>query len=149
MASRITIPARQGKAITLRCGQHVKVINTHSQRVVDTWTFNSAMLTGCMSMEHARTALGRIMVRVGDSLITNQRSPILMFARRAWTTGANTGALRLSPPTSFLLRFFLCRTSLCRRMVMYAPRWLSCTGRCQRSCVRMSLTTLILIMKCS
>ena len=77
MASLITIPARQGKAITLRRGQHVKVINTHGQQVVDTWAFNSTALTECMSMEHTRTALSRIMVRVGDSLVTNQRRPIL------------------------------------------------------------------------
>ncbi len=77
MASLITIPARQGKAITLRRGQHVKVLNTHGQQVVDTWAFNSAALTECMSMEHTRAALSRIMVRVGDSLVTNQRRPIL------------------------------------------------------------------------
>jgi uncharacterized protein YcgI (DUF1989 family) len=77
MPSLITIPARQGKAMTLRRGQHVKVINTHGQQVIDTWAFHSAALTECMSMEHTRTALSRIMVRVGDSLVTNQRRPIL------------------------------------------------------------------------
>src|SRR5437763_3818624 len=77
MAALITIPARQGKAMTLRRGQHVKVINTHGQQVVDTWAFNSAALTECMSMEHTRTALSRIMVRTGDSMVTNQRRPIL------------------------------------------------------------------------
>ena len=75
--SRITIPARRGKAITLKDGQHVKVINTYGQQVVDTWAFNSTDLTECMSMEHTRTALHRITVRVGDSLVTNQRRPIL------------------------------------------------------------------------
>ena len=88
MASLITIPARQGKAMTLRRGQHVKVINTHGQQVVDTWAFNSAVLTEHMSMEHTRTALSRIMVRVGDSLVTNQRRPILTLVEDhlAWHT---------------------------------------------------------------
>jgi uncharacterized protein len=76
-ASRITIPARRGKAITLKGGQHVRVINTHGQQVIDTWAFNSTDLSECMSMEHTRTALSRITVRVGDSLVTNQRRPIL------------------------------------------------------------------------
>jgi uncharacterized protein YcgI (DUF1989 family) len=76
-AVRITIPARRGKAITLMRGQHVKVINTHGQQVVDTWAFNGADLSECMSMEHTRTALSRIHVHVGDSLVTNQRRPIL------------------------------------------------------------------------
>ena len=76
-ASCITIPARRGKAITLKRGQHVKVINTHGQQVVDTWAFNSTDLSECMSMEHTRTALSRIRVHVGDSLVTHQRRPIL------------------------------------------------------------------------
>ena len=34
-----TIPARRGKAALVKQGQHVKVINTHGQQVVDTWAF--------------------------------------------------------------------------------------------------------------
>ena len=75
--SFITIPARRGKALTLTRGQHIRVINTHGQQVIDTWAFNSADLSECMSMEHTRTALSRIWVRPGDSLVTNHRRPIL------------------------------------------------------------------------
>lgn len=76
-ASLITIPARKGKAAILEVGQEVKVINTHGQQVVDTWAFNRDDLTECLSMEHTRAALSRIMARVGDSLVTNRRRPIL------------------------------------------------------------------------
>ena len=76
-ASLITIPARRGKAMRLTRGQHLKVINTHGEQVVDTWAFNSADLKEFMSMEHTRTALNRIRVHVGESLVTNQRRPIL------------------------------------------------------------------------
>ncbi len=76
-SSRITIPARRGKTVPLKRGQHIKVINTHGQQVVDTWAFNSAALSECMSMEHTRTALSRIHMHIGDSLVTNQRRPIL------------------------------------------------------------------------
>ena len=76
-ASRTTIPARRGKAAYLHQGQQVRVINTHGQQVVDTWAFNREDLSECMSMEHLRTALGRIMVNVGDALVTNWRRPIL------------------------------------------------------------------------
>lgn len=75
--SLITIPARRGKAIRLQRGQHVKVINTHGQQVVDTWAFHSANLAECMSMAHTRAALLRLHVRVGESLVTNRRRPIL------------------------------------------------------------------------
>ena len=72
-----TIPARGGRAAFVRSGQHVKVINTHGQQVVDTWAFNQADLREFMSMEHSRTALDRIMADVGDSMVTNHRRPIL------------------------------------------------------------------------
>ena len=70
-------PGTPGKAMRLQRGQHVKVINTHGQQVVDTWAFNSADLTEGMSMEHTRAALLRLCVQVGESLVTNQRRPIL------------------------------------------------------------------------
>ena len=73
----VTIPARKGKAALVEAGQRVKVINTHGQQVVDTWAFSRDSLTEFMSMEHTRTALASIMPRVGDSLVTNRRRPIL------------------------------------------------------------------------
>ena len=75
--SLITIPARKGKAAVLDKGQRVRVINTHGQQVVDTWAFARPDIAEFMSMEHSRTALSRIMARVGDSMVTNRRRPIL------------------------------------------------------------------------
>jgi uncharacterized protein len=73
----VTIPARKGKAVFLTKGQQVKIINTHGQQVIDTWAFNRTDLTECMSMEHSRASLSRIMAKVGDSMVTNRRRPIL------------------------------------------------------------------------
>ena len=75
--STITIPARKGKAAFARKGDGVKLINTHGQQVVDTWAFNRDDLREYMSMEHSRVALGRLMARVGDTMVTNLRRPIL------------------------------------------------------------------------
>jgi uncharacterized protein YcgI (DUF1989 family) len=55
----------------------VRVINTHGQQVIDTWAFNRHDLTECLSMEHSRASLGRIMARIGDGLVTTRRRPIL------------------------------------------------------------------------
>ena len=66
-ASPIEIPARRGKAALVARGQGVRIINTHGQQVVDTWAFRRDDLTEFMSMEHSRTALGRIMPAVGQS----------------------------------------------------------------------------------
>ena len=72
-----TIPARRGAAAFASQGQHVKVINTHGQQVVDTWAFRRDDPTEFMSMEHPRTAMGRIMPTLGQSMATNYRRPIL------------------------------------------------------------------------
>src|SRR4029434_3797099 len=72
-SSLVTIPARKGKAAMLARGQQVKIINTHGQQVIDTWAFNRADLTECLSTEHSRAALSRIMARVGDSMVTHPR----------------------------------------------------------------------------
>jgi uncharacterized protein YcgI (DUF1989 family) len=73
----VEIPARRGKAAAVVQGQHVKVINTHGEQVVDTWAFNRADLTEFMSMEHTRAHSLHIVPRVGDVLRTNRRRPIL------------------------------------------------------------------------
>jgi uncharacterized protein YcgI (DUF1989 family) len=53
------------------------VINTYGQQVIDTWAFNRDDLAECMSMEHSRTTLGRIVFQVGDTLVTTRRQSIL------------------------------------------------------------------------
>ena len=73
----IEIPARRGKAVRVRKGQRIKVINTKGQQVVDTWAFNADNLHELMSMEHSRVAIGHILPAVGDALVTNRRRPIL------------------------------------------------------------------------
>ena len=82
-ASLITIEARRGKAAFVDRGQHVKLINTHGQQVVDTWAFNRHDMTESMSMEHSRTALGRIMAPTGTSMVTNHRRAILTLMEDA------------------------------------------------------------------
>ena len=77
MSERIMIPARKGKAAFLDRGQTVQVINTYGEQVVDTWAFNRADLTEHMSMEHTRAHTLRLIPRVGDTLRSNQRRPML------------------------------------------------------------------------
>ena len=72
-----TIPARKGVAAPLQRGQRLTVVNTHGSQVVDCWAFNRADLVEFMSMEHCRVELGRAVPRIGDSMVTNKRRPIL------------------------------------------------------------------------
>jgi len=73
----IEIPARRGKAVRLRRGQTIRVVNTAGQQVVDTWAFCAGDIAEFMSMEHSRVAIGRIIPGIGDTLVTNRRQPIL------------------------------------------------------------------------
>ena len=77
MSSSILIPARGGTAVHVKAGQTIKVINTHGDQVVDTWAFSTADPKEFMSMEHTRPTILRITPKVGDSMLTNKRRPIL------------------------------------------------------------------------
>lgn len=79
--STVTIPARKGKAAFAARGQHVRVINTHGNQVVDTWAFYRHDLEEFMSMEHSRTQTTKMFWDVGDSLVTNHRRPIVTIVK--------------------------------------------------------------------
>ena len=71
------IPAARGKAVAVRSGQRITVINSHGSQVLDTWAFNADDLAEHMSMAHTRSFNSTIYPRVGDALVTNRRRPIL------------------------------------------------------------------------
>jgi len=73
----ILIPARSGRAVRAARGAVLDVINTHGTQVVDFWALCPPDLSEHLSMEHTRTAIGRLMPRVGDALVSNLRRPLL------------------------------------------------------------------------
>jgi hypothetical protein len=75
----VTVPAGHGKATRLRAGQKVKLVNTHGRQVVDCWAFNAYDLREYMCMEGTRVWNQRINPKVGDTLVTTQRRPILVL----------------------------------------------------------------------
>ena len=75
----ITIPARCGTAARMSAGQHVRVINTHGQQVVDTWAYAQSDPGEFMSMEHSRGHIGTIFPSTGSVMRTNRRRPVLSF----------------------------------------------------------------------
>lgn len=76
-ADLVELPAREGRAVRLKAGQSLQIINTHGTQVVDTWAFNAKDGTEFMSMEHFRASTGRIFPHVGDGLMSNHRRPLL------------------------------------------------------------------------
>lgn len=71
------VPAREGRAASLKAGDCIQVINTHGKQVVDTWAFNPQDLSEYMSMEHSRGAYLKLYPEVGDTLVSNHRRPML------------------------------------------------------------------------
>src|SRR5579859_5138298 len=63
---RYLVPARQGRAVRLVQGQHLRIINTYGTQVCDTWAFNSAIPHEFLSMEHVRPWINHLTPRVGD-----------------------------------------------------------------------------------
>lgn len=82
------IPARKGVGAHVRKGQTIKVVNTNGFQVVDTWAFGTEDPGEFMSMEHCRSTMGRLRPRVGDSMVTNRRRPILTVLEDT-TTGVH------------------------------------------------------------
>ena len=75
-----TVPARKGRAVRLRQGESIKIINTHGHQVCDTWAFSAEDPTEFLSMEHTRPTIGCIFPTKGHFLHSNRRRPILFFA---------------------------------------------------------------------
>ena len=71
------IPARGGKAVSIRQDQAVKVVNTHGEQVVDTWAFRANDVTEFMSMDATRATICKIRPSVGNSYYSNRRNAIL------------------------------------------------------------------------
>ncbi|MBL10554.1 MAG: aminomethyltransferase [Acidiferrobacteraceae bacterium] len=74
---QITIPARGGKAVSIKKGRIVKVINTSGHQVVDTWAFNAEDTSEFMSMDATRATICKLRAGIGDSYYTNRRRAIL------------------------------------------------------------------------
>jgi uncharacterized protein len=77
MGEHTLIPARRSKGAFVDRGGIIKLINTYGYQVVDVWAFNRYDLHEFMSMEHCRASLMALFPKVGQSLVTNKRRPIL------------------------------------------------------------------------
>jgi uncharacterized protein YcgI (DUF1989 family) len=74
-----TVPARNGRAVRVKAGQTIRIINTHGTQVCDTWIFNANHLDEFLSFEHVRASLDKVIPHAGDPLMTNHRRPIAEF----------------------------------------------------------------------
>ena len=76
---RYQIPARNGRAVRLKKGETLRIINTHGSQVCDFWAFNADDLREFLSMEHLRGMIEGTIPKAGQSLYSNRRRPIMRF----------------------------------------------------------------------
>ncbi len=75
--SLTTLQARYGVAIPVDRGHELVIVNTHGTQAIDAWALNRANLNEFLSMEHTRSRLSRVIPRVGDTMVSNRRAPML------------------------------------------------------------------------
>jgi len=78
--AHLEVPAGQGRAIRVRAGDTVQVIDVDGAQVGDVFAFAAADTTEYLSASHTRTATGRLFPRIGEQFVTNRRRPILTLA---------------------------------------------------------------------
>jgi uncharacterized protein YcgI (DUF1989 family) len=82
-ASTSVLRARHGTAVRLATGQRLEVVNLQGGQVVDMWALGdgSAGDDEYASMEHTRTALSRLVPRVGDGIYSTRRRVLLTLVQ--------------------------------------------------------------------
>ncbi len=71
------LAARTGVALPVAAGSTVEIINPGGSQVVDTWALCLPRGDGHLSVDHTRAMLGRLVPRVGDTLYSDHREPVL------------------------------------------------------------------------
>jgi uncharacterized protein len=78
--SRTVVPAGAGRAVTLRAGQQVRVVDVEGGQVGDVFAYAADDPTEHLSASHTRTHTSRLFPHVGEAFVTNRRRPILTLA---------------------------------------------------------------------
>lgn len=73
----IQVPAREGRAIQLRQGDRVRVIDLDGGQVGDVFAFSQVDITEYHSAAHTRAKISRLFPLPGEVFVTNKRRPIL------------------------------------------------------------------------
>lgn len=74
---RLTVPGAYARTFKVARGQYVAVIDVKGGQCGDFWAIDATNLDLFLSPPHTWIHLGRIQPRVGDTLVTNRRAPVL------------------------------------------------------------------------
>jgi uncharacterized protein YcgI (DUF1989 family) len=73
----IVLPARRGKAVRLRAGRRLRLVNPYGVQAVDLWAFVDGDIGEHLSMEHFRSVHSTIFATVDTPLVSNAQRPLL------------------------------------------------------------------------
>lgn len=73
----MVLPAGHGKALRLRAGWSVRVVNPHGTQALDFWAYNAADMSEFLSMDNVRSFNSVAYVEKDTALVTTQRRPIV------------------------------------------------------------------------
>ena len=73
----IHIPAREGRGVSIRAGDCVRIIDPEGGQVADVFAFSANDPSEYHSAEHTRVHVGRLFPRPGEQFVTNRRRPIM------------------------------------------------------------------------
>jgi uncharacterized protein len=81
ISQSIDVPAREGRAVTVRQGTSFRIVDVEGRQVADLFAFNADDVSEYHSAMHTRAAVSRLFPRVGESFVTNRRRPIMTLER--------------------------------------------------------------------
>jgi uncharacterized protein YcgI (DUF1989 family) len=81
MSERVVIPAGTGRAVTLRAGQALRIVNIEGGQVADFIAFCRDDMTEALSTVHTLVSLGTLFPTRGHQLRTNRRRPMVEITR--------------------------------------------------------------------
>ena len=73
----VIVPGGHGRAVALKTGDTVRVVNTHGTQVVDFWAVRADRPEIAMSMQHSRIPWRNLRPRPGDKMLDEERSDML------------------------------------------------------------------------
>ena len=80
MVETTLVPGGEGRAVYLREGQYLRVVDVEGGQVGDLFAFAAADGGEYASAAHTRVAIRKLFPRPGDPVLTNRRRPMLSVA---------------------------------------------------------------------
>ena len=73
----VIVPGSHARAVPVKAGETVRVVNTHGTQVVDFWAVRADRPEIALSMQHSRIRWRNLRPRPGDEMLDEERSTIL------------------------------------------------------------------------